>query len=477
MEKRYIRQLGMELSPLGFGIMRLPMSGETFPGEVYDLIDLAMEEGVNYYDTAYLYQKGKSEALVREALVKRYDRGRFYIADKLPVWECKSQEDMERIFRIQQERLGVEQIDFYLLHGLYRDVWEAVHEKGVLDFLDRKKREGKIRKAGFSFHDTIEVLKTIEQAYEWDFVQLQINYYDWEAIHVKECYEYLEERDIPCMVMEPVGGGRLSSLPEEAERVLKEVHPDRSAASWAIQYVASLPDVAVILSGMNKQEQLWDNIDRLSEIRELTEEEKRAIKKVVGILHSYQTIPCTGCGYCMDGCPAGVDIPQIFKRYNDSCLFENMTAFDADYFMFLPEKRRGDACIQCGKCSARCPQKIKVPEEINRVHRYAIGLSLGVEEGGLDGLMERCRGKKIICFGAGLRGIRGKAFLEGEGLEVAYFCDNDKAKWGTEAEGTEVVSPEKLGEIYAGGDVCVLVTSMYQREIREQLKSMGIDVC
>ena len=158
MEKRYIRQWDMELSPLGFGIMRLPMVGDAFPAEVYDLLDKAMEKGIDYYDTAYPYLQGRSEVLIREALVKRYDRDRFYIADKLPVWECGDRDDMEKIFQIQMERLGVDHIDFYLLHGLHKNRWEDIYEKGVLDFLEEKKREGKIRKIGFSFHDTADSL-------------------------------------------------------------------------------------------------------------------------------------------------------------------------------------------------------------------------------------------------------------------------------------------------------------------------------
>lgn len=474
MKKRYIPQLDMELSPLGFGIMRLPMDGDNFPEEVYDLLDKAMEKGINYYDTAYPYQKGKSELLVREALVKRYERNRFYIADKLPVWECKSQEDMEKIFQIQMNRLGAEWIDFYLLHGLHKNTWENVYEKRVLDFLERKRKEGKIHKIGFSFHDTTEVLKQIEKTYDWDFIQLQINYYDWEAIRIKKSYEYLVKQNIPCMVMEPVGGGRLSHLPKEAETILKNIHPERSCASWAIQYAANLSQVAVTLSGINDETQLNDNCAQFCPIQPMNEEEKAAIQKVVKIIDSYHAIPCSGCRYCMDDCPKGVDIPQIFKRYNDFCLFEGMADFDVDYFAFVPEGKRGDSCINCQRCVKKCPQKINIPQEIKKIHQFAVSSGLGIEQNQFRDFIEQNKKKKIICFGAGVKGIRAKNFLQHEGIQVIYFCDNAENKWGSIVDGIEVISPAKLTELYKKEELCILITNAYKKEIQEQLKKMNI---
>ena len=377
MKKRYIEKLGAKLSPLGFGVMRLPMKGGEFPEEVYRLLDRAVEKGINYFDTAYPYLGGKSEVLVREALVRRYPRDSFYIADKLPVWLCRNRDDMERIFQVQLERLGTEYIDFYLLHGLHKNRWEDIRSKGVLDFLEEKKKEGRIRRIGFSFHDTPEVLGQIVEAYPWEFAQLQINYYDWTVINTKACYEILEERGIPCMIMEPVGGGRLSRLPDEAERILKKVHPERSAASWAIRFAASLPNAAVTLSGMSDTIQLDDNVNQFQEMEPWSKEEGAAVEKVVRLLESFNPVPCSGCRYCVEECPRGVDIPQIFKRYNDYRMFEGMARFDIDYFAFVPEGKRGDSCIRCGKCSARCPQKISVPEEIGKIHAYAVGLQEG----------------------------------------------------------------------------------------------------
>lgn len=475
MEKRYIRQLGMELSPLGFGVMRLPMEGDGFSEEVYTLLDKAMEESINYYDTAYPYLQGKSEVLIHEALVKRYDRDSFYIADKLPVWECRNWEDMERIFQIQLERLGVDHIDFYLLHGLHKNRWERIYEKGVLDFLEEKKREGRICKIGFSFHDTLDTLMQIERKYHWDFIQLQINYYDWEMIGVKGCYEYLTEQDIPCIVMEPVGGGRLSHLPENAEKIFKSIYPERSISSWAMKFVASLPNVAVTLSGMNDEGQLEDNLKQFDDIRILTDVENHAIDQVVDIVRSYNVIPCSGCRYCVDVCQQGVDIPQIFKRYNDSCLFEGMAGFDVDYYAFVPEGKRGDACIKCQKCSKRCPQKIDIPQKLEEIHKFAVGLSIGMEEKGEDHFLRFYTGEKIICFGAGEQGKRAKKILQDAGYQVAYFCDNAKYKWGTFVDGIEVISPEDMRGIYMGGGFYILITSVHHKEIKKQLRDMGID--
>ena len=474
MEKRYIAQLGMELSPLGFGVMRLPMEGGGFSQEVYALLDKAMKNGINYYDTAYPYLQGKSEVLIREALVKRYDRDSFYIADKLPVWECKNREDMERIFQIQLERLGVDYIDFYLLHGLHKNRWEDIYEKAVLNFLEEKKRKGKICKIGFSFHDTLDALVQIEKKYHWDFIQLQINYYDWEMIGVRECYEYLSDRDIPCMVMEPVGGGRLSHLPEKAEKIFKRICPEQSISSWAMKFVASLPNVAVTLSGMNNENQLSDNLEQFSNKRSLTDMENHAIEQVVDIIHSYNAIPCSGCRYCIETCPKGVDIPQIFKRYNDSCMFENMARFDVDYHAFIPEGKRGDSCIQCQSCSKSCPQKIDIPQELEKIHKFALGLSIGLEEKRLDYFLRCSSDKKIICFGAGQQGRRAKKILRDMRCEVAYFCDNAESKWGTFVDGIEVVSPDKMEELYKSGGFYILITSAYHKEIKKQLREMNI---
>jgi predicted aldo/keto reductase-like oxidoreductase len=471
-DKRYIKKLDAALSPLGFGVMRLPMEGEGFTAEARKLTGLAMEAGINYYDTAYPYQRGQSEAFLRETLVEKYPRGSFYIADKLPVWECADAGDMERIFQTQLERLGVEYIDFYLLHGLHSSRWLDIYGKGVLDFLEKKRREGRIGRAGFSLHDTADTLRLVLDAYEWDFAQLQINYYDWTVQRAQDNYGCLAERDIPCMVMEPVGGGRLAKLPGEAERLLKAARPGASAASWAIRFAASLPNVAVVLSGMSDLEQLRDNVFAFSPVEALTQAEHKILDHVVRIIASHNAVPCTACRYCAEDCPEGVDIPQIFQRFNDCNMFDNSDKFDIQYFTFVPADKRADACIACGKCAERCPQKIDIPRELKKIHGAAVGLLLGVD---IDKLKAELSDNAIlVCFGAGTTGRNALNNMRACGIEADYFCDNAQRLWGTAVDGVRVISPAQLQEMSSAQKLCVLITSVHAEEIRRQLAAAGI---
>jgi hypothetical protein len=475
MQSRYIDKLKMSLSPLGFGVMRLSMNPNgTFPAEVHKLLAAAYEQGINYFDTGYIYLSGHSEELIRDVLVKNYSRSSFYIADKLPVWECKNRDDMERIFNIQLERLGVEYIDFYLLHGLNRFRWTDMQNASVLEFLESKKREGRINKVGFSIHDDKQTLEAVLNSYDWDFAQLQINYYDWTAQRAKDSYDILAQRDIPCMVMEPVGGGRLAKLPTDAEKLLKNQRPDDSIASWAIRFAASLPNVIVTLSGMSNMEQLTDNLSVFNTPVSLSETEKIALNRVVEILSSYKTIPCTACGYCVKECPRCVDIPQIFTRYNDYVQFENATRFDVDYHAFVPHHRRASNCVSCGLCIEKCPQNIDIPKELDIVHRKAIGLSVGVD---IESLMGQLKDNTIlVCFGAGAVGRAALSALRTCGIKTDYFCDNSEHLWETTVDGVKVISPMQLQELNSKQKIFVLITSGYRKEIKEQLGSLGIDI-
>ncbi|MDR0651800.1 MAG: aldo/keto reductase [Synergistaceae bacterium] len=471
---RHEPKLNMPLSPLGFGVMRLPVNADgTFPAEVHALLAEAYVRGINYFDTAYTYLGGHSEELVRDALVRRFPRDAFCIADKLPVWECANRDDMERIFGIQFERLGVDHIDFYLLHGLYRQRWLDIYNKGALDFLEDKRREGKIRKVGFSMHDTTDTLKLIESAYNWDFAQLQINYYDWTAQRAKESYEYLAERGIPCMVMEPVGGGRLAKLPREAETLLNGKCPDETAVSLALRFAASLPNVAVTLSGMATREQLDENMLIFEHDTPLSDAEMEAIDGIVKIIRSKNPVPCSACRYCVEDCPKGVDIPQIFQRYNDCKLFENSDRFDNQYFVFVPEGRRADSCISCGKCVKQCPQKINIPTELKAIHKEAAGLLLGVD---IDGLKDAtAAGGRLVCFGAGAVGRNTLKILRTSGVAVSYFCDNSEKLWGTEIDGITVINPAQLAETNRSEKLLVLVTSgNHAEKIKRELTEIGI---
>lgn len=479
MQKRYIEKLDTELSPLGFGISRLPMTpDEWFPDSAFDLIDRAMELGVNYYDTGWGYQGGKSESFAREALVKRYERDSFHLAAKLPLWACNGKEDMEQIFKTQLENAGGH-IDFYLAHGLNIQRWEYGTDIGLIEFLDEKRKKGQIKRVGFSFHDISENLKKILDAYPWEFAQLQINYYDWAVLHTQEHYKIVADKGIPCFTMETVGGGRLSALPKEAQELYENIRPGKSASSWAIKFAASLPNVAVMLSGMNTMEQLEDNVRQCSDNCAISQKEERAMERVVNIIRSKNAIPCTGCRYCVSECPKGIDIPQVFECYNDYKLFGNAKFFDLHYSAFIPaEKNRADACIQCGKCMRICTQNLKIPELMKmiadfanaRKHRH-YALALGFD---LDRAMGRLRNQKLVCFGSGKDGTIAKE-LFGDSVKTFNFCDNDSRKWGKKIEGATVLSPEQLWKDYQEDEFAILISTRDHRDpIQKQLLAMGI---
>jgi hypothetical protein len=475
--QKYIKKLDLKLSPLGFGIMRLPMEGNKFCNEAYTMIDYAMEAGVNYYDTAFIYQKGLSENFVRDSLVLRHPREKFHIADKLPVWECKNKNDMERIFNIQLERLGVEYIDFYLLHSLNKSSWLNAYNQGVLDFLERLRQQGKIHKVGFSLHDDKNALMTVEKSYDWDFVQLQINYYDWKMQQVDECYEYLVEKEIPCMVMGPVGGGRLSKLPQSAESLLRAVSPNASASSWAIRFTASLPNVAVTLSGMGTLEQVQNNIAFFSPFVPLSDNEHMALKEVVSIISSYNAIPCTSCRYCIDDCPKEIDIPTLFQKYNDAKLFDNMAQFKSDYFGPFFENKRGIDCVSCGKCTKICPQDIDIPAQLEFVHAETISYALGMNMCELKHTLNTKAESMLIFFCTGMFSKNVQTYLLLQGVNINYFCDNAEHLWGTEVKGVKVLNPDELLMFAGKTKIFLFIASNVDHvveKIKAQLVNMGL---
>ena len=319
---------------LGFGCMRLPVINGDMDkiDEAYfcNMIDSFMEQGFTYFDTAYPYHNQKSEGAVRCCLVERYDREKFYLADKMPVWLVKEYADYEKLFNEQLERCGVEYFDFYLLHALDDEEYQKTDELGGFSFVQEKKAEGKIKHVGFSFHDTAEVLdKILTNHPEMEFVQLQINYYDWESENVqsRKCYETAVKHGVPVIVMEPVKGGTLANLVPQAAKMLDELNPDEngkskaSYASYALRYAASLEQVFMVLSGMSDEVQLKDNTSFMKEFVPLTAEEQKAIANVVEELAKLPTIPCTKCRYCVDGCPQKINIPGLFQAYNNVIQF------------------------------------------------------------------------------------------------------------------------------------------------------------
>ncbi len=351
---------GIRLSRLGMGNMRLPVkSGE--PGEPIDyekakaIIDRAMEAGVNYYDTAYIYHGGESERFVGKALAE-YPRDSYYVADK---FNYQANPDYRAQFAEQLERLSMDRIDFYLLHGIQDYFVEDAISCGCISYFDQMKKEGKIKYLGFSFHGTPEALKRILPVYPWDFVQIQLNYYDWLYENAKTLYEMLDEAGIPIMVMEPVHGGLLADLGEQANGILKEAEPEQSIASWAMRWVKSLPRVQVILSGMSNLEQMNDNIRVISETEDVTEEEQKLIEKACGIVRTNTAVPCTKCRYCVPNCPMELDIPYLLSSYNDAKLGG---AWRLGNLASVVGEKLPSACVGCGTCTKHCPQSFDIPK-------------------------------------------------------------------------------------------------------------------
>lgn len=365
MEMRQYRDTDVKVSLLGMGCMRLPKVDPEKEDIDYEkaqeIIDYAYANGVNYFDTAYGYHGGQSELFVGQAL-KKYPRESFFLASKMPIWCVKEKGDVERIFNEQLQRCQTDYFDFYLFHSQNAANFQKCQEFGVYEFLSQMKAEGKIRRLGFSFHDTPEVLRHICDTYPWDFAQIQLNYLDWEMQDAKTQYQILNDREIPVIVMEPVRGGALASPCEAADILFREERPDKSVASWAIRFAASLPGVLTVLSGMSNMEQVRDNVDIMTRFEPLTDREREVIDEALEAYRKKDTVPCTGCRYCMD-CPFGVDIPKMFSLYNHYVLDRDgedyLEAYEAQ-----PESQRADQCQACGACMEKCPQHIRIPDQM-----------------------------------------------------------------------------------------------------------------
>lgn len=368
MEKRVFQKNGEQISLLGFGCMRLPTLSDDpkdIDGALAEaMIDYAYENGVNYFDTAYAYHQGRSEPLIGKALSK-YPRGSFNLATKMPVWLLEKEGDAETIFNKQLELCGVDYFDFYLAHSLNAERMELIERVKLHDYLSLEKQRGRIRHLGFSFHDAPELLNDLTARYEWDFAQIQLNYFDWEAQNAKLAYDILTKNSLPVVVMEPVRGGTLARLPEAAGFVLAEHDADASHASWAVRFAASQPNVLTVLSGMSTMEQVRDNVKTMSGFKPLTEEESKALRRALVEYKKTGAVPCTGCRYCMD-CPSGVDIPGNFAVYSQYKITGNKIMMEVQY-VTLGAARQASGCVECGQCVPLCPQFINIPEELKKV--------------------------------------------------------------------------------------------------------------
>ena len=353
--------LGASPSLLGYGCMRFPVKDDHIDVPAAEtLVDRAYKNGVNYFDTAYRYHGGESETFIGEALSK-YPRDSFYLATKLPNWMLEKPEDIARIFEDQLARCRVDYFDFYLIHALSKTSWDRMEALGVYDKLMEYKKVGKIRRLGFSFHDKPEVLEEICSAHPFDFAQIQCNYFDWEYQDAKTQYEILEKHNMGCIIMEPVRGGLLAKLNPEACAVLKEAEPERSAASWAIRFAASLPNVITVLSGMSDEAQVDDNLATMNDFRPLSVEERAVLDRALAIFREKKVIPCTKCRYCVEQCPMSIQIPEVIAAMNELALNHDREGFKK----FVAELEvKPSACVSCGACEAICPQHIEIPEKV-----------------------------------------------------------------------------------------------------------------
>jgi len=360
------------VSLLGFGFLRIPTTGKQVDYEkLQPMVDYAIRRGVNYFETAHIYMNGDSEIALGRTLSK-HDRSKLVLSTKMHMShnQHRTREEIESIFNTQLKRLNIDYIDNYLFHWVRRTNWSNFKESRLYDFLCEKKSTGKIRHIGFSFHDTPELLKEVVAAYDWDFVQLQLNYLDWSVQKAEEQYRICADKGLPIVVMEPVRGGELARLPESvSEMLLGHDNCEKSSlsqASYAIRWVASLPQVACLLSGMSTMDHVQDNVATFENFRPITEAEQSRIDEAVSVYISLGMIPCTCCGYCESSCPREINIPTILTYANDYSRTKDKKWFLERMTIMTQGRQPGD-CIKCNRCLTECPQHIEIPEELEKI--------------------------------------------------------------------------------------------------------------
>ncbi|MBQ9988615.1 MAG: aldo/keto reductase [Clostridia bacterium] len=364
--------VGASIPKLGFGLMRLPMIGEEIDIEqTKKMVDLFLERGFTYFDSAYVYLGGRSEEVMGEAIVKRYPREKFQLATKLPLGDPNATlEQYRAIFQTELDRTGAGYFDFYLLHSVSFERIDIAKNTGAWELLREVKEKGLAKHIGFSYHDTAEKLdQLLTEHPEAEFVQLQINYADWDDPQIQscKCLEVAKKHGKGVIVMEPLRGGLLADPLPEIRALLEKANPEVTPANWGIRFAASQDNIITVLSGMSNMAQMEDNTAFMQDFQPLNENENAVIKEAVSILRSVPTIPCTACRYCVDGCPQQLNIPELFKCYNSNLVYKSFETAKKRYMSYSPEGRTASTCIGCGQCESQCPQQIPIIERLKEV--------------------------------------------------------------------------------------------------------------
>jgi len=359
-----------KVSLLGFGAMRLPVNDDDSinEDEAIKMVRLAIDSGVNYVDTAFPYHGGKSEVVIGKALKDGY-REKILLADKLPVWFVKEQADVRSLFEKQLDRLDVDRIDYYLIHCLDVDNWKITLDQNVIPALEELKAEGRIGRIGFSFHDHYELFEEIVDYYDWDFCQIQLNYVDIEFQAGMKGLRYAASKGIPVVIMEPLKGGRITdAVPPAIQEIWDQAPVKRSPVEWAFKWVASLPEVMTILSGMSSMEQLEQNLEIFSrdDLARMGEDEKATVDKVGDLYRKLIKYPCTECKYCMP-CPSGVAIPRLMRFLNDWIVYEQNPKLKEEYLTWMEQGEHASNCVKCGACEQACPQHLPIMKAMDEV--------------------------------------------------------------------------------------------------------------
>jgi len=363
---------------LGFGLMRLPSLDPKDPGQIdietcKKMVDMFIERGFTYFDTAWMYCNFKSESAVKEFLTSRYPREAYTLTTKLHAGFINTLEDRDKVFNTQLENTGAGFFDYYWIHDINAHSIETYERLDCFNWLQDKKAKGLVKHIGFSFHDNAELLdKILTEHPEFEYVQLQINYLDWEsnAIQSHKCYDVAVKHNMPIIVMEPVKGGTLAQVPTKVEELFKGYNPTASIPSWAIRYVAGMPNIYMVLSGMSNLEQVDDNTSYMSDLKPLNDEEKKLIQQAVDIINESIEIPCTGCEYCVSGCPKKIPIPKCFSLYNadkqelDS---KDWTPQGEYYDNAVKDRGKASDCVACRQCEKVCPQHLPIVDNLKKV--------------------------------------------------------------------------------------------------------------